>query len=62
MPVIVGAVEPVRQQSGTKSRSDRAILHPRFAAWYKLGDNYLQGNAASQEKAACSAALPRHHD
>jgi hypothetical protein len=30
------------------ARSDRASIHPRFTAWYKMGDNYLQGNAASR--------------
>ena len=32
---IVGAVEP---EENTKKESDLAIIHPRFAAWYKLGN------------------------
>jgi hypothetical protein len=32
-----GAVEPERKMV-KRPRSDPAIIHPRFAAWYKLGN------------------------
>ena len=33
---IVGAVEP-ECKTGAVAQSDPAIIHPRFAAWYKMG-------------------------
>src|SRR5215472_4504951 len=36
---LVGAVEPesIRRKSAFRPRSDPAIIHPRFAVWYKMG-------------------------
>ena len=62
---IVGAVEPggtARHLSPKTSQEkgdagpDPAIIHPRFVAWYKMGGNYLQGNAASRAFQASAAA------